>query len=110
MLADMQWPKFSQHSAAAKGFYDQTGYKLAWSQEGKPTEQALELISILEAADLKGLDSKDYDGGRWPERLNALQTPSASELGLITFINMTRRWENSSRRLMQQETESRPSL
>jgi len=32
----------------------------------------LELIRILEEAENKGLDSKDYDGGRWHDRVNAI--------------------------------------
>src|ERR1700757_1000139 len=85
-LAELQWPNFSDHGDAVREFYAQAGYKLAWSQAGKPTAQATELIGILESADQKGLDSKDYDGARWPERLKSVQNPStATESTLITF-------------------------
>jgi L,D-transpeptidase YcbB len=85
-LADLQWPNFSDHGDAVREFYAQDGYRLAWSQAGKPTAQATELIGILEDADQKGLDSKDYDGARWPERLKTLQSPStATESALIKF-------------------------
>ncbi|HXJ14976.1 MAG TPA: L,D-transpeptidase family protein [Candidatus Limnocylindrales bacterium] len=85
-LADLQWPNFSDHGGPVREFYAQAGYKLAWSQAGKPTPQATELIGILEDADQKGLDSKDYDGARWPERLKALQNPAATvESALIKF-------------------------
>jgi L,D-transpeptidase YcbB len=85
-LADLQWPNFTERRDAVKEFYDLAGYRLAWSQAGKPTAQAAELIGILEAADQKGLDSKDYDGARWPERLKTLQRPStATESALIKF-------------------------
>jgi len=85
-LADLQWPNFSDHGDAVREFYAQASYRLAWSQAGKPTAQATELIGILEGADQKGLDSKDYDGARWPERLKALQSPSAVvESALIKF-------------------------
>src|ERR1700748_3843805 len=60
-LVDLQWPSFSDHSTSVKEFYDETGFKLGWIQEGKPTAQALELIGILEQAEMKGFDSKDYD-------------------------------------------------
>jgi len=44
------------------------------------------LIGILEDADQKGLDNKDYDGARWPERLKTLQSSStATESALIKF-------------------------
>src|SRR5467141_3064067 len=72
-LPDLQWPNFTERRDAVKEFYDLAGYRLAWSQAGKPTAQATELIGILEDADQKGLDKKDYDGARWPERLKTLQ-------------------------------------
>ena len=85
-LADLQWPDFPDRADAVREFYAQAGYRLAWSQNGKPTAQATELIAILEAADQKGLDNKDYDGPRWPERLKTLQGPStATESALIKF-------------------------
>ena len=83
-LADLQWPNFSNHSISVKEFYEQNGYKLGWSRGGKPTAQALELIGILEAADLKGLDSRDYEGARWPERLKGLQA-APSESAFVKF-------------------------
>lgn len=78
-LADLQWPNFAGHAASVKEFYEETGYRLGWSQGGKPTPQALELITILQDADQEGLYSKDYDGPRWPERVKALQSGSAAE-------------------------------
>jgi murein L,D-transpeptidase YcbB/YkuD len=85
-LADLQWPNFSDRADAVREFYAQAGNKLAWSQAGKPTPQAAELIAILEEADQKGLDKKDYDAERWPERLKALESPSpAAESALIRF-------------------------
>jgi L,D-transpeptidase YcbB len=74
-LGDLQWPNYSERQRAVKEFYDLAGYRLAWSNAGKPTPQATELIGILENADLKGLDNKDYDGARWAGRLQALQAP-----------------------------------
>jgi hypothetical protein len=71
-LSDLQWPKFADHSASVKEFFEENGFKSGWIQNGKPTAQALELIRILEAADMKGLQSKDYDGSRWPDRMKAL--------------------------------------
>jgi len=85
-LPELQWPNFSQQSAAVKEFYDEAEYRLAWSRGGKPTAQATELIGILENAEQKGLDSKDYDGERWPERLKELQAPAgSSESALVKF-------------------------
>jgi len=85
-LADLQWPNFTERRDAVKEFYDLAGYRLAWSRAGKPTAQATELIGILGDADQKGLDNKDYDGARWPERMKMLQSPStATESALIKF-------------------------
>jgi murein L,D-transpeptidase YcbB/YkuD len=85
-LADLQWPNFSDRAAAVREFYNQAGNRLAWSRTGKPTAQAAELIAILEDADQKGLEKKDYDGERWPERLKTLESPSiAAESALIKF-------------------------
>jgi L,D-transpeptidase YcbB len=84
-LGDLQWPNFSDDSAAVKEFYDQSGYRLGWSRGGKPTAQAIEAIGILEEADQKGLDNKDYDGTKWPERLKALQNGGTSESALVHF-------------------------
>jgi len=82
---ELQWPLFSVQSAPVKEFYEEAGYKLCWSQGSKPTAQALELIGILQEADQKGLDSKDYDGARWPERLKVMQTGSATESARLRF-------------------------
>src|SRR5271165_3431478 len=85
-LADLQWPNFSENSAAVKEFYAESGDRLGWSRGGKPTPQAIETIGILEKADQKGLDSRDYDGVKWPERLKALQIPGgAAESALVKF-------------------------
>ena len=85
-LSDLQWPNFSNHGASVKEFYEENGFKLGWSRRGKPTAQALEFIRILEQADTKGLDSKDYDGARWTDRVKALQSgDGASESGRVRF-------------------------
>jgi L,D-transpeptidase YcbB len=85
-LADLQWPNFSENSTAVREFYDESGGRLGWSRGGKPTPQAMEAIEILEDADQKGLDSRDYDGVKWPERLRALQSQDgALESALVKF-------------------------
>src|SRR5208337_1776147 len=40
-LADLQWPNFSENSAAVKEFYAESGDRLGWSRGGKPTRQAI---------------------------------------------------------------------
>lgn len=90
-LEELQWPNFSDYSAQIKEFYEKAGYTLEWSRGGKPTQQALELIAILQQAGNKGLDGKDYDGERWPARVQALSaTSSNDETALVNFdVEMT---------------------
>ena len=45
-LADLQWPNFSEDSAAVREFYDEAGYRLGWIRDGRPTAQAVELIGL----------------------------------------------------------------
>ncbi|HEY2120400.1 MAG TPA: L,D-transpeptidase family protein [Candidatus Acidoferrum sp.] len=71
-LAELQWQNFSDYAIWVKEFYATEPVQLAWTSEGKPTRQALELIAILEEAEQKGLDSKDYDGERWAGRIGML--------------------------------------
>jgi murein L,D-transpeptidase YcbB/YkuD len=85
-LEELQWPNFSDYSAQIKEFYEKAGYTLEWSRGGKPTQQALELIAILQQAENKGLDSRDYDGERWPARVKALSAASSKdETALVNF-------------------------
>lgn len=72
-LSDLRSPTFSRQRDSVKEFYEETGYKLAWSENGKPTRQARELIQILNDAEQKGLDSKDYDSGQWAKRVQSLE-------------------------------------
>ena len=71
-LADLQWPDFSDYRKWVKEFYESSSYGLAWTHAGKPTAQARELIAILDDAEEKGLDSREYDGGRWNGRIKSL--------------------------------------
>ena len=85
-LDELQWPNFSDYVAPTKEFYEKAGYALEWSRGGKPTQQALELIGILQQAGNKGLDSKDYDGERWAARVKALtEASSKDESALVNF-------------------------
>lgn len=83
-LADLRWANFSDSRGYVKDFYEQSSNRLGWSWGGRPTTQALELIGILQRADAKGLDSKDYDGAKWADRLRELQG-AAPESTLVKF-------------------------
>jgi len=85
-LSELHWPSFSDYVAQTKEFYEKNGYALAWTRGGKPTQQALGLIVILEKADRKGLDNRDYDGGQWTDRVSALNNAtSKDENALVNF-------------------------
>jgi L,D-transpeptidase YcbB len=85
-LPELKWPNFSDHAASVRQFYEESDYRLAWSRGAKPTAQALEMIAILEDADKEGLDSKDYDGPRWPDRVKDLQSSNrATESARVKF-------------------------
>src|SRR5260370_30914992 len=49
-LAELQWQNFSDYVISVKEFYATEPVQLAWTSEGKPTRQTLELIAILEEA------------------------------------------------------------
>ena len=78
-LAELQWPDFSDYGKWVKEFYESGAYELAWTHGGKPTAQASELITILDDAGAKGLDSKDYDGERWAARIKTLDGAAGQE-------------------------------
>ena len=71
-LDELQWPNFSDYAPQVREFYDKDGHVLAWSRGGKPTQQALDTIQLLQKAGMKGLDGRDYDGELWAGRLKAL--------------------------------------
>ena len=85
-LTDLQWPDFSDYGKWVKEFYDSGSYQLAWTLAGKPTPQARELITILDDAGEKGLDSKDYDGGRWDGRIKALDGSAAADESTLVKV------------------------
>jgi murein L,D-transpeptidase YcbB/YkuD len=94
-LPDLRWPDFTDYRAHVKNFYEPVGYRLGWVRpapgagQGTPqaTPQGLAVITLLEAADNRGLQAEDYDGPRWPERLARLRqtNPPPSEDDLARF-------------------------
>jgi len=73
-LEDLRWPNFTDYRDDAKSFYESSNYALAWVNDGHPTRQALAAITALEQADQLGLNTEDYDGPRWKERIAALSS------------------------------------
>ncbi len=86
-LADLRWPNFTDYRDDAKSFYESSNYSLAWLKDGRPTSQALAVITALEQADQVGLGAEDYDGPRWKDRIARLSggNQHASEDELVRF-------------------------
>jgi L,D-transpeptidase YcbB len=71
-LFGLRWPDFSDYRTRVRSFYEPTGYTFAWIRDGSVTAQAGAVIEALQKADAKGLNSDDYDGSRWKDRLARL--------------------------------------
>jgi L,D-transpeptidase YcbB len=85
-LPDLHWPSFANFQKEAIEFYDSCSGTLPWIQLGKPTVQARSMIRAFQAADLRGLRAKDYDGPLWDERLARFEGKTAiSEPDLVKF-------------------------
>ena len=93
-LSDMRWPDFTDYRLHIQNFYEPTGYALAWSRDGMPTKQAAAVIEVLRQADSKGLDPEDYDGSRWPARLERLHNTRPLEDDLASALI----WQSPSQR------------
>jgi L,D-transpeptidase YcbB len=82
-LFGLRWPDFSDYRTRVRSFYEPTGYTFAWIRDGTVTTQAEAVIEALQEADAKGLNSGDYEGSRWTDRLarlrNAVNPPSESD-------------------------------
>jgi len=68
-LTDLRWPDFSDYRDHLRSLYEPNAFSLLWIHQGRPTPQALAIIEVFEQADRNGLDTEDYDGSRWKERL-----------------------------------------
>jgi murein L,D-transpeptidase YcbB/YkuD len=77
-LEMLRWPNFSDYRLQLETLYQRSGYAPVWLHRGHPTPQALEMISILQQSDSKGLVAEDYDSAGWPERLTHLQAQHTS--------------------------------
>jgi L,D-transpeptidase YcbB len=85
-LPDLQRPSFEDLKGEVREFYASLGDSLAWVSFSKPTPQAKDIIHLLEVADEKGLNTADYDGHKWNDRLVQLdQSKGAKETDLVRF-------------------------
>lgn len=83
-LPDLQCPSFAAYDGSVKNLYQSTGQRLIWFRDSQVTNQARELVALLERANTKGLNPEDYDGPKWSSRLELLQEKH-SESDLIPF-------------------------
>jgi murein L,D-transpeptidase YcbB/YkuD len=80
-MEELRWPDFNDYRKHLRNFYAPISYALVWSRGGRVTPQARTIIALFEAADAKGINSVDYDGPRWRDRLAALErTPAEADL------------------------------
>src|SRR5260370_150146 len=82
-MEELRWPDFSDYRRHLRNLYAPNGYTLLWSAQGRPTPQAMAVIALFEVADVKGINSVDYDGSRWQQRIAALS--AKDENGLARF-------------------------
>ena len=80
-LDDLRWPNFSDYRGDVKNFYESSNYALAWLKDGRPTNQALAAITVLEQADQVGLSAEDYDGPRWKDRITRFSGGTQNPIG-----------------------------
>jgi murein L,D-transpeptidase YcbB/YkuD len=73
---DLRRPDFSDLRTDVRDFYLPFDYALAWTRDGQPTPQARSMIRLLEDAGQKGLQSEDYDGLFWKDRIARLVPPA----------------------------------
>jgi len=65
---DLRFPDFVDFRSSLVAFYA-PAYRPAWLTDNGPTPQALAIIAILKAAELKGLKPEDYDADFWDEQI-----------------------------------------
>ncbi len=62
--AYLDWPVAVGEREQMAKLYQDTGYRLLWSDGAKPTAQAIALVQALRRAGERGLDPADYPGDR----------------------------------------------
>jgi murein L,D-transpeptidase YcbB/YkuD len=65
-LAALHWPNYSDYKQAVVTLYANNDNDVLWTDNGKPTQQALALIRNFQHASERGLIPDDYDAWRLP--------------------------------------------
>jgi murein L,D-transpeptidase YcbB/YkuD len=91
-LAILRWPNFSDDQPTVQGFYNDRDQELAWTRDLKPTRSTTALLQLFTDAAQKGLNPEDYDGSRWPGRVqridqirNSHDTSDAAQTDVARF-------------------------
>ena len=79
-LPILKWADFTQIQPQVQQFYGDRNWEVAWTRDGKPTDQATRLIQIFGDAAKKGLQPEDYDSSRWAQRTQALAGGNADSI------------------------------
>ena len=75
-LAFLKIPDVGSYQPLVQTFYDDRNEEVAWTRDGKPTDQAVAFTKAFQDAAKKGLNPEDYDASRWADRVKALGTNS----------------------------------
>lgn len=60
-LDGLRWPRFPDYQTILRDLYEPREYQPLWLDGGRPNAQARDAIAVLQHADAKGLDARDYD-------------------------------------------------
>lgn len=89
---DLRRPRFAPLAPQVAQVYERRDYQPLWLSGGKPSPQGQQLIELLEHAERKGLNPKDYDGDRWRERASRLPAEATSAVsceGTLVDLGLT---------------------
>ncbi|HET9399571.1 MAG TPA: L,D-transpeptidase family protein [Candidatus Acidoferrales bacterium] len=79
-------PNFSRDRGEVKKFYTSLDGHFAWLSDSRPTQQARQVIQLIQNARSKGLDPGNYDGPRLQSELDSLgNEKSAAESAEVRF-------------------------
>jgi len=60
-LDGLRWPYFPDYQTILRDLYEPREYEPIWLDGEQPNAQASDAIAVLQQADAKGLDARDYD-------------------------------------------------
>ena len=73
-LPFLKLPDVGSYQPLVQKFYDDRNLEIAWTRDGKPTDEAKAFTDAFRDAAKKGLNPEDYDASRWAGRVDALRT------------------------------------